>query len=149
AIGALAGGIGQQVESATARPQIGIAMQAADVDAMLGARERLAAKLGPTVPEMVELRRLRPGETFDARAILERREGNLAAVLTGTPASPELTATARQLQWWTGAVSLIAAGATQDTPTAYPAVRTSAVAASGASENRGRLRTAQAGQLML
>lgn len=149
AVGALAGGIGQQVESNAARPQIGVAMQAADVDAILAARAHLAQTLGPTVPDMVELRRLRPGEGFDGAAVLARREGSLAAVLTGTPSAPELTATAQQLQWWRGPVSLIAGTAHQETPTAYPEVRTRQVATSGASESRGRLRTAQAGQVML
>ena len=47
AVGALAGGVGQRVESAASNPEIGVAMRAADVDAMLAARERLADQLGP------------------------------------------------------------------------------------------------------
>jgi ABC-2 type transport system permease protein len=148
AVGALAGGVGQRVENATASPQIGIAMQAADVEAMLGAHERLRARLGPSVPEMVVLDRLDPGEGYDARAVLDRREGSLAAVLTGTPADPELTAPPERLTWWSGPVALIAADA-QGTPRVYPEVRTEAVATSGASEQRARLRTAQSGQLLL
>src|SRR5690606_4796262 len=93
AVGALAGGIGQRVERAAAAPQIGIAMQAADVERMRAARATLAGQLGPVMPEIVVLRRLAPGEAFDAVAVLERREGNLAAVLTGTPQAPVLTAT--------------------------------------------------------
>src|SRR5690606_32253975 len=62
-VGALAGGIGARVEAETAAPQIGVAMQAADVDAMLGARAALQRKLGRAMPEMVELRRLEAGET--------------------------------------------------------------------------------------
>jgi ABC-2 type transport system permease protein len=148
-VGGLAGGIGQQVESAAARPQIGIAMAGADVDAMIAARAQLAAELGRFMPEMVELRRLQPGEIFDAASVLEGRQRRLAAVLTGSPAQPELTATAQQLQWWEGPVALVAARALQDTPSAFPPVRTRAVATSGASETRGRMRTAQAGQVML
>ena len=149
AIGALAGGIGQQVESTAARPQIGIAMSAGDVDAMLAAREELAEKLGPAMPEMIVLGRLEPGERFDGAAVLARREGSLAAVLTGTPAAPVLTATPERLDWWTGPVELVAADAIEQGPIAYPKVTTREVAASGASETRGRMRTAQAGQLML
>jgi len=148
AVGVLAGGIGQRVDSATASPQIGIAMKAADVDAMLGAHERLRARLGPSIPQMVVLDRLDPGESYDARAVLERREGSLAAVLTGTPAAPELTAPAERLAWWSGPVAMIA-GDAQAAPRAYPEVRTETVATSGASEQRARLRTAQAGQLLL
>jgi ABC-2 type transport system permease protein len=148
AVGALAAGTGQRVESATAIPQIGIAMQAADVDAMVGAHDRLRGQLGRGIPDMVVLRRLEPGESYDPRAVLARREGSLAAVLTGTPAAPELTAPPERLQWWRGPVALIAAEA-QGTPHAYPEVRTQPVATSGASEQRARLRTAQAGQLLL
>jgi ABC-2 type transport system permease protein len=148
-VGALAGGIGQRVESAAAAPQIGIAMQAADVERMLAARQALAAELGGAVPEIVELRRLAPGEAFDAAAVLERREGNLAAVLTGTPAAPVLTATGERLQWWRGSVGLIAATAEHASPSAFPPVKTREVAASGASDTRGRMRTAQAGQVIL
>jgi ABC-2 type transport system permease protein len=144
----LAGGVGERVESAAAAPQVGIAMRAADVDAMLAAHDRLRARLGPAIPDMVVLDRLEPGESYDARATLERREGSLAAVLTGTPAAPELTAPPERLQWWSGPVALIAADA-QGTPRVFPEVRTEPVATSGASEQRGRMRTAQVGQLML
>lgn len=149
AVGALAGGVGQRVDNATANPQVGVAMQASDVDAMLGAQRRLQARLGPAIPDMVVLDRLDPGKSYDARAVLERREGSLAAVLTGTPTAPVLTAPPERLQWWSGPVALIAADAQQGTARAYPEVRTQTVATSGASEQRARLRTAQAGQLML
>ena len=144
----LAGGVGQRVENAAAAPQVGIAMRAADVDAMLASHDRLRAQLGPGVPDMVVLDRLAPGESYDARATLERREGSLAAVLTGTPAAPKLTAPPERLEWWRGPVALIAADA-QGTPRVFPEVRTEPVATSGASEQRGRMRTAQVGQLML
>jgi ABC-2 type transport system permease protein len=147
-VGALAGGIGQRVDSNTAQPEIGIAMASADVEAMLAARERLAEELGPAVPEVVVLARLELGAGFDARAVLERREGSLAAVLTGTPASPQLTATPERLLRWRGIVALIAAQA-EPGARPLPEVATSEVAASGASERTGRLRTAQAGQLVL
>ncbi|MEO6152015.1 MAG: hypothetical protein ABIT09_08335, partial [Croceibacterium sp.] len=148
AVGALAGGIGARVENGAAAPQIGIAMAAADVDAMIAARNRLAKTLGPAVPQMVTLKRLLPGEIYDAAGMLGRRQGNLAAVLTGTPATPELTATPERLQWWRGSVALMAADS-QGEARALPDVATRAVASSGASEKRGRLRTAQSGQLLL
>jgi ABC-2 type transport system permease protein len=148
-VGALAGGIGERVESAAAVPEIGIAMQGADIDRMVAARDGLAAELGSAMPKIVELQRLAPGQAFDARAVLERREGNLAAVLTGTPAAPVLTATAERLQWWRGPVGMIAATAERTAPSTFPEVATREVAASGASENRGRMRTAQAGQVIL
>jgi ABC-2 type transport system permease protein len=149
AVGALAGGVGERVENAAANPQIGIAMQAADVERIVHARDRLAAQLGPAVPQMIVLRRLAPAESFDAEGVLARREGNLAGVLTGTPEAPVLAADGGRLQRWTGVVGLIAAEAQQADAASYPPVRTVEVAGSGASEQRGRLRTAQAGQLLL
>jgi ABC-2 type transport system permease protein len=95
------------------------------------------------------LQRLAPGETFDAAAVLERRQGNLAAVLTGTPAAPVLTATAERLQWWRGPVGLIAAAAERTSPSTFPPVETKEVAASGASDARARMRTAQSGQIII
>ena len=47
AVGLLAGGVGQRVDSATASPQIGIAMQTGDVDAMLASHARLRRPLRP------------------------------------------------------------------------------------------------------
>lgn len=147
-IGVLAGGIGQRVQSETAQPHIGIAMAGGDVDAMLAARETLATGVGGAMPEIVVLRRLEPKESFDAREVLDRREGSLAAVLTGTPAAPELTVTAG-LEWWAGPVALIASEAERGGTRAYPKVRSHTVAASGASDTQGRMRTAQAGQVLL
>jgi len=69
--------------------------------------------------------------------------------LTGTPAAPVLTATSERLQWWSGIVGVVAATAERSAPSAYPKVRTQEVAASGASDAQGRMRTAQAGQLIL
>ena len=44
-VAALAGGVGQKVQESTARPQLGIVMQAADADAMIAAHDRLEAEL--------------------------------------------------------------------------------------------------------
>jgi ABC-2 type transport system permease protein len=147
-VGALAGGIGQRVESAAMPPQIGLAMEAADIDKMLAARQVLAPQLGSAMPEMRVLKRLAPGERFDAAGVLERREGNLGGVLTGSPAEPVLTATSER-QWWAGPIAVIAATANRSGPTVLPEVRTQTVAASGASDTMGRLRTAQSGQVIL
>ena len=147
-VGALAGGIGQRVESAAGNPTVALAMEGGDVDRMLAAQDELRGRLGFGVPELVAHERLAPGGTFDARALLESREGNYGGVLTGTPASPVLTATAER-QWWAGPIGLIAASAEAPSASTPPMVRTETVAASGASEARGRMRTAQAGQVIL
>src|SRR5205085_10232190 len=118
-IGVIAGNIGQRVESAAVAPQIGVAMPAGDVERMLAARETLAEQLGPGIPQLVVLKRLTPGESYDGRAILERKERNLAAVLTGSAKAPELTVTPERLAYWTGPVALIAATASRTATTAF------------------------------
>ena len=147
AVFALAGSIGQRVDSTTADPQLGVAMESAAVDAILEAQERLKDQLGRAIPEVTVLSRLAPDERFDANGVLERREGNLAAVLTGTLSEPKLTVT-EGWAWWGGPVGVLAAEA-QDLSRTYPPVQIETVATSGASEQRARLRTAQAGQLLL
>lgn len=147
-VGVLAGGVGQRVENVTVPPQLGVAMEAADVQAIMAAQQRLHSQLGREMPEMIVLARLGDGETFDAEAALGQRKGGLAGVLSGTPERPTLTVTPG-LAWWSGPVGLIAAEAQRSAPSAFPDVQTHTVATSGASEQRARLRTAQAGQLML
>jgi ABC-2 type transport system permease protein len=66
AVAAMAGGIGQKVAAETRRPEIGIAMEGGDVDAMLAAYVRLAPRLGSALPNLVAAQRLGPGEHFDA-----------------------------------------------------------------------------------
>ncbi len=149
AVGTLAGGIGNRVEASAAQAQIGVAMQAADVDRMLAAHATLAAQVGSGLPQMKVLARLAPDETFDAAAVLEGGKGNYGGVLTGTPAAPVLTATAERLRWWSGPVGLIAATAERTSPATFPQIGMRVVASSGANEARGRMRTAQSGQVIL
>jgi ABC-2 type transport system permease protein len=148
-VGALAGGIGERVQASTGQADVGIAMAPADVDAMLHARAALEPRLGADLPQIVVLKRLAAGESFDAKAALAKRLGATAAVITGTPAHPMLTAPPEQIARWHGAVSLIAASALEKAELRYPEVQTTIVASSGASERTGRVRTAQAGQTLL
>ncbi|MCB2066285.1 MAG: ABC transporter permease [Erythrobacter sp.] len=146
---ALAGGVGAQVQSGVAVADIGVAMEAQDVDAMLAAREEVAEQLGGGVPPMVATARLEPGESFDARAVLESGGGSLAAVVTGTPEAPVLTATEGRVRNWQGLVGMIAGFAADPGTRSYPAVSTQAVVTSGAAETSGRIKTAQGGQILL
>jgi len=149
AVMALAGGVGAQVQSEAQIANVGLAMQTGDVDAMLAAREDLGIRIGGAIPPMVVLKRLAPGEAYDPAAVLEARKGQYAAVITGTLTAPVLTATQAQLGRWQGVVATIAAYAADRDKLAYPLVETHEVATSGASQNSGRLKTAQGGQLLL
>src|SRR5262245_44716889 len=64
-VAALAGGVGQKVQESTARPQLGIVMQAADAEAMLKAHDALTARMGGSLPDLLVVRRLSPGENYD------------------------------------------------------------------------------------
>ncbi|WP_340588318.1 ABC transporter permease [Erythrobacter alti] len=145
----LAGGVGAQVQSEASVADVGIAMQGEDVDAMLAAHNELAAQIPRSMPPMVALERLEPGQTYDARAVLEDGKGSLAAVVTGTLDAPVLTATEGRVARWQGTVGLIAAHAADQRARTYPPVGTQIVGTSGAAETSGRLRTAQGGQVLL
>jgi len=148
-VGGLAGGIGSALDKSSGPPEIGIAMASADVDAMLKAHGQLAPVLTYSLPQLRVLERLTPGESFDAGAYLGRKQDNVAAVVTGTPAQPVLTAPEGRLDMFSGDIALIAAGALERAPSAYPKVATVTVASSGATQKRARIATAQAGQTLL
>ncbi len=148
-IAGVAGGLGRQVAVDTAPPEIGIAMSSKDMEAMLGAYEQLKPRLGSALPRMTELKQLQAGESFDASALLEERTGNIAAIVTGSPSAPVLTATPERLDWWKGPVSLVAAQAIDSSPIEYPPVKLTGVSTSGAKQKSGRMGTAQAGQTLL
>lgn len=148
-VGGFAGGIGQRVQASADRPVLGIAMQAADADAMLAARGALAPRMGGALPELTVVRRLRPGKGFDAQAALAAKQANAAAIVTGSPAAPVLTGTAERIGEWQGPVSMLAAQALGRAPQSYPRVTLAGTATSTAKEHRGQVMTAQAAQLLL
>ena len=146
-IGFFAGAIGASVQHDLDRAVIGVAMPARDGDKLIMARDAMADHMTGGVPDMVVIDRLRPGEHFDARAILKKRQ--LAAVVTGTLDAPVLTATQGRIDDWRGMVALFAARARSSEAIAYPDVRADVVVTSAAHEHNGQVVTAQAGQLLL
>ena len=148
-VGLLAGSVGQRVQETADSPEVGIVMQAADAERMIAARDALADRLGDGLPRFTILRRLGPGERYDAASELRGRQANIAAILSGTPDSPLLTGPNRQITAWSGAVSMIAAQAKAGPLGEWPQVRLSSTVSSGANERKGRLTTAQSAQMML
>lgn len=151
-IGVLAGGIGKAAESAE-QPVIGLAMTGPDAAAMNRARDFMSDYLSGTLPEFVPLRTLAPGERVDATSVLHalspKPGTQVAAVLSGTPQRPVLTATAERLDDWRGPIALVASRASRTDAAPYPAVRTETVATSAAARSSGQIATAQAGQMLL
>jgi ABC-2 type transport system permease protein len=148
-VGGLAGGIGAKVQQSTNRAELGIAMEASDVDAMLKAREALVPRVGNALPEFVVVQKLAPGQSFDAQAALKGQGANLAAIATGSPAAPVLTGPNGRIAAWQGPVSMVAAQALGDGPKEWPEVGLTATATSKADQHSDRLVTAQAGQMLL
>ncbi len=148
-VGGFAGGIGQQVQASADRPVLGIAMQAADADALLAAHAALSKRIGGALPDLTVVKRLLPGERFDAAPALAARQANHAAIVTGSLDAPLLTGTAERIAQWQGPVSMLAAQALGRTPSAYPEVALAATASSTAKQRQGQVLTAQAGQLLL
>ncbi|TMM48305.1 ABC transporter permease [Qipengyuania marisflavi] len=143
-VGAMAGGIGGQVQREAAVNTLALAMAPADNAAMLRARERLAPQLGQGLPTLT------PAEQQIApEEILKLTGENYAAVISGTLTAPVLTGPEGPIAYWSGPVALLAANAAADTPAAYPAVTRSPTATSVAAARSDRIRTAQAGQLLL
>ena len=148
-VGVMAGGVTHRVATSVDAAHIGIAMEAGDADAMMAAHRRLSPDLGPALPDMLLLKRLEPGESFDAADALRRGDGRLGAVLTGTSESPMLTGTSDRIARWKGTVSLVAAEAVEPAARALPPVALAGISGSAAQRHANRVLTAQAAQTVL
>ena len=101
------------------------------------------------MPELVVLARLDPGASYDAKAVMGEGRPRLAAVLGGSLAAPRLTGTAERVEQWQGMIATLTAAARDGVSAPAIAPATEIVATSGAKLERGRLATAQAGQMVL
>lgn len=148
-IGGLAGSIGGEVQREAVSVEVGLALSADENAAMITAADALRPQLGGVVPQLRVIGEASGDSNFDARAFLDQRRGNYAAILTGTLAAPQLVGTKGQVDSWTGPIELIAATASGAAPARFPEVSREVVATSAASERTNRIRTAQAAQLVL
>lgn len=148
-VGGLAGSIGGQVSRTAVSTEIGLAMSAQDNAAMIEAAEKLRPQLGRGVPALAEVVEARSEPGFDAQSFLEQRRGNYAAIVTGTPSSPELIGTQGQIDRWKGALELVAATAANASPSDFPQSTSTVVSSSAATDRSNRIRTAQASQMVL
>ena len=147
-VGALAGGIGSEVQREAVATEIGLAMSPADSEAMLAANDRLARQIGTSMPRFVEVEGAgEPG--FSARNTLESKRGNLAAIVGGTPSAPRITGTEGQVAKWQGRIALVAAATQGEIPETLPSVSTDTVATTAATNRGSRIQTAQGAQMLL
>ena len=146
-VGGLAGGIGGQVQRDAIVNSVALAMADADNEALLAARQT-ARETVDGLPQLVVIEpEVRDAADFSPEALL--RTSNYAVVVTGTLEQPELTGTHLQIHRWDGPVSLLSAMATGATPTSYPKVTENILETTAAAAKSNRIRTAQAGQLLL
>lgn len=148
-VGGLAGSIGRSVSDQAVSIEVGLAMSASDNAAMIAAGNALRPQLGGSVPALRVVPEAAGDSAFDARAFLDQRRGNYAAIVTGTLAAPQVVGTQGQVARWKGPVELLAATATGASPARFPASTSEVVATSAASERTNRIRTAQAAQMVL
>lgn len=148
-VGGLAGSIGGEVQRDSVSYEVGVAMSPADTAAMVAAGERLAPQLPFALPRLQPVPEAAGDPAFDAKAFMEARQGNYAAIVSGTPQSPVLVGTEGQIARWQGPVSLIAGHALAAAPAAFPSVSVAPVATSAADERTTRIQTAQIAQMLL
>jgi len=147
-VGGLAGSIGSQNTRDATVIEVGLAMNAEDNAAMIRARDRLAPQLGNAVPVLSSVPQAAEPE-FDAQAFMEARKGNYAAIVTGSPASPEVVGTAGQVRRWKGSIELIAGDVLSSSSLSIPQSSTQIVASSAATERKTRIQTATAAQMVM
>ena len=148
-VGGLAGSIGKSNSQAAVSVEVGLAMSVQDNAAIQQAAASLRPQLGAALPQLRAVDEVEVGPDFDARAFMEQRRGNYAAILTGTPQQPRLVGTQGQINRWRGPVELIAATAIGSSPSAFPSASSDILATSAASERKTRVQTAQAAQMVL
>jgi ABC-2 type transport system permease protein len=148
-VGGLAGSIGGEVQREAVSIEVGLAMSPADNAAMVAAGERLGPQLAYALPVLRPVPEAASDPAFDARAFMEARQGNYAAIVTGTLQAPTVVGTEGQIARWQGPVSLIAGEALAPQPTAFPSVAPNPVATSAADERTSRIQTAQIAQMLL
>ncbi|MFM7349730.1 MAG: ABC transporter permease, partial [Erythrobacter sp.] len=148
-VGGLAGSIGGEVQRDAVSVEVGLAMSPADNARMVAAAEQLAPQLGGALPVLKDVPEAAQDPAFDARAFLEARRGNYAAIVIGTLAEPTLVGTEGQVARWQGPVGLVAGHAMEAEPTAFPRVSAELVTTSAAAEKTSRVQTAQIAQMLL
>ena len=148
-VGGLAGSIGGEVQRESVSYEVGLAMGAGDTAKMVAAGEQLGPQLGGAIPVLRPVPEAAGDPAFDARAFMEARRGNYAAILTGTLNAPKLVGTEGQIARWQGPIGLVAGHALAAEPTSFPQVAAEPVTTSAASERSSRIQTAQIAQMLL
>jgi ABC-2 type transport system permease protein len=122
-------------------------MNDSDTAAMVSSGATMREGMGSYIPPMVAL--TEEQRAMEPKQILRERIGNFAAIVSGTPAKPTLTAPEGQIDRWRGQVGLVAASSLGNGPDQFPDIASETVTSSGASEKKDRRQTATAAQMLL
>lgn len=155
-VGIAAGALGGQVARDTSRPVIGIAMPAKDTQALINAHSALSEKLGKKrFPEFLVMENtpgaenLPDGEKFDARALLQNKKSNLAAIFSGNLQAPLLTGSENSVKRWQGDLALLTGYANSGGAMVMPQVKSDIITQSSKDAKQVRVITGQAAQTLL
>lgn len=143
AVGSLAGNIGGQVEAVARSNTVAVAMAPADAARMLAAADTLGPHLAASIPTLATV------ASRDPRGILSAEGKAYALVVSGTPAAPLLTGPPGEIDRFRGGLALVAAQASGAAQVTFAPVAEQALRESTAAARTDRIRTAQAGQLLL
>ncbi|MBX7528131.1 ABC transporter permease [Qipengyuania vesicularis] len=146
-VGALAGGIGGQVQREAVVNTVALAMSDEDNAALVAAGEAAKDTIGGLPRVAVIDSEERESEGLTPESLLDTSE--FAVVVTGSLVSPVITGTPAQISRWDGPVALLSAMASGTAPSAFPEITERPLATTAAAAKSDRIRTAQAGQLLL
>lgn len=143
AVGGLAGNIGGKVEQVAQTNLVALAMAPGDSEKMSEAANAIGPKLASSVPNFVSV------PVGNPRSILAEQGKGYAVVVSGTPSAPRVTGPQGEIDRWSGAIGLVAAQASGEAKIAFSPLAAEVVQQTSAVAKVDRIRTAQAGQLLL
>ena len=146
-VGMLAGGIGGQVQRDAVVNTVAFAMSAEDNAAIAAASEAAQGNIElmpkvEIVPEEVV-----SAEGFSPRDLLS--DSNYSVVVTGPLDKPVITGPHPEIHRWDGTIATLAAMARGTAPSSFPDIVEETTDTTAAGMRTNRIRTAQAGQLVL
>ncbi len=155
-VGGMAGSIGGQVQREVAVNTVALAMTEADNAAMIETWQSFQGDL-PGLPALTIAESWAEDPSLTPEAILAAPKtgsaggssGGYAAVMSGTLDAPVLTGPEAQIALWDGPIAMLASMARSPAHAEFPVVTANPTTASAAANRSDRVKTAQAGQLLL
>lgn len=143
-VGVAAGHLGEDMSKGNQRAAVGILMDAAEARALLLTRQRLAETLGQDrLPDLVV------GSDISAKAMLDREDARILAVLSGSLDQPTLTGRDTELERYKGDLSLLVSAARAGDALKATHIQMRPVTESQGAEQQGQMLTGRTTQVLL